>query len=301
VTTTQQLRLDEANELLAAWAQQRAAERGIRLLLLKGRPLSDDGLRAPRTSADVDVLVEPARFDEFCAAVLADGWDEFPGTFASDHFTLHSRSFRRDGWPNSFDVHSDYPGFLREPTLVFDALWSTRRTADFAHQDCAVPSRTANLLIIALHSLRGTYRQQRHRTELEGLRDARLTDAEKREVADLAAATGAATALHDLLPELGIGAQVDTELLDSAAYREWRRKVAEAQGAAASWLGLLLRSPWREKPEIVWRAFWPSRADFAINHPEIPDRFWPQLRGRVERWGRGLGRLPAALASLRRR
>ena len=84
------LHLDEANELLTAWAQRLAEARGIRLLAIKGRVLGDDGLRPPRTSADVDILLDPARFDDFCDAAVAAGWEEFPSTFASTHFTLHS-------------------------------------------------------------------------------------------------------------------------------------------------------------------------------------------------------------------
>ncbi|MCT9819056.1 nucleotidyltransferase family protein [Microbacterium sp. W1N] len=295
------LRLDEANELLSAWAQRRADARGIRLLILKGRPLADDGLRAPRVSADVDVLVEPTRFDEYCDAVLAAGWEEFPGTFASEHFTLHSRSFRKAGWPNSFDVHSEYPGFLRSPDAVFDALWAARRTLRFAHQPCAAPSRAGGVLVLALHSLRGTHKQQRHRLELEQLRAARLSDDERIAVAELADATGAAPALEEFLATMGVSVRVDHDLRHSPAYREWRRKVAEAEGAAASWLSVFARSPWREKPEIARRALWPTRADFAIDHPEVPDRPWPQIRARLQRIGRGFRRLPAAARAMIRR
>lgn len=295
------MHLDEANELLAAWACQVAADHGIRVLLIKGRMLSDDGLRAVRVSADVDLLVEPARFDEYCDTVLAAEWEEFPSTFASAHFTLHSRSFRKAGWPNSFDVHSEYPGFLRPPATVFDALWATRRSATFAHRECPVPSRVAGAMILALHSLRGTHKQERHHDELVGVLAVSFTDAEKSELAALTTATGSGPALENVLPEWGIEVNVDADLLRTDAYREWRRKTAEAQGAAASWILLLTRSPWHRKPEVLLRAAWPSRADFLTEHPEVPDRTWPQISARIARWGHGVRRLPAALRSLSRR
>ena len=78
------LSLDEANDLLSAWAWTRGRERGIRLLLIKGRTLSNDGLRAARTSADVDALVEPARFEEYCQAITEAGWQEIPQTLAEE-------------------------------------------------------------------------------------------------------------------------------------------------------------------------------------------------------------------------
>ena len=109
------LSLDEANDLLSAWAWTRGRERGIRLLLIKGRTLSNDGLRAARTSADVDALVEPARFEEYCQAITEAGWQEIPQTFASRAFTLHSRSFHREGWP----------GAPLTPTMMVSAMIQT--------------------------------------------------------------------------------------------------------------------------------------------------------------------------------
>lgn len=295
-----ELRLDEANELLSAWACAQADAVGIRILLLKGRALSDDGLRPARTSADVDVLVDPRAFDAYCDAIVAAAWEEFPSTFASAHFTLHSRSFRRDGWPNSFDVHSEYPGFLRAPAVVFDALWATRRETAFAHRTCPVPSRAANAMVLALHSLRGTHKQERHRDELASVTAASFTAAERAELAALATATGAAYPLRDVLAAWGVAVPAETDLIHSEAGKEWRRKMAEAEGAAASWLLLLWRVPWRDKPAVIGRAIWPSRTDLTLTDPDIPDRPWPLLRARAARWGRGLRRSPAALRALRR-
>lgn len=296
------LRLDEANELLSAWACAQAGRHGIRILLVKGRALSDYGLRAPRVSADVDLLVDPARFDEYCDAVMDAGWEEFPGTFAGERFTLHSRSFRRDGWPNSFDVHSYFPGFLRDPAEVFDVLWDRHRSLGFANRDCPVPDRVSSLLVLVLHSLRGATEQARHENELAVATRVALDDAERAALAELAAATGAGAPMREVLPTWGVVAEVDEAELNSPAYQEWHRKVVTAQGgAAAAWLTLLTAAPLREKPRIVVRALWPSRADLAIGHPEVPDRPWPQFWGRIRRLGRGLARLPRALAAMRRR
>lgn len=295
------MHLDEANELLAAWACQVATDRGIRTLLIKGRMLSDDGLRAVRVSADVDLLVEPTRFDEYCDAVLSAGWEEFPSTFASAHFTLHSRSFRKAGWPNSFDVHSEYPGFLRPPAEVFDALWQTRRTASFAHQECPVPSRVAGAMILALHSLRGTAEQARHHDELVGVLAVTFTDAERAELAALATVTGATPALADALPQWGVEVAVDQALMQTDAYRLWLSKTTRTEGVAGAWLTTLSRAPWRQKAQILRRALWPSHDDFAVEHPEVAGEWWPQTWARVARWGRGLRQLPGAVRTTRRR
>ena len=220
------LRLDEADELLAAWVCARADSHGIRVLVIKGRPLADDGLRAPRVSSDVDLLVEPARFDEYCALLVDAGWEEFPSTYAAAHFTLHSLTYRKSGWPNSLDVHSDFPGFLHEPDVAFEALWATRRTTPFAHRRCPVPSRAGNALILGLHSLRGTHRQPRHADELAQLERATFTPAERRELASLAAATGAAEPLRGLLTTWGVAVAPAPEASATAgrALRGGRRR-----------------------------------------------------------------------------
>lgn len=296
-----ELRLDEANELLSAWATQRASERAIRILVIKGRSLSHYGLRPPRTSADVDVLVEPARFGEYCNAILDAGWAEIPGTFASDALTLHSRSFRRTGWPNSFDVHSYYPGFLVAPHAAFDALWARRGTLEFAHRECPVPDRASSILILALHSLRGADQQPRHRDELAAVMALTLTEADRADLAAAARETGADVALRDILPVLGVSVDVSSDDLRTPQYREWHRKTVEAHGAAASWLSLFGRSRWQDKPRVLWKAVWPSRDDFAITHPEVPDRWSARARARVTRWGRGIRHTPSSLAAMLRK
>ena len=298
---TRDLRLDEANELLAAWVAARAAALGIRALLLKGRPLADDGLREPRVSSDVDLLVEPPRFDEYCAALEAAGWHEFPSTFASERFTVHSRTFRKEGWPNSLDVHSDYPGFLREPAVAFDALWAQRRTAMFAHQPVETPSRAANVVVLALHSLRGDVREPRHRAELARLEMVSFDDAERRAIADTAHRTGASYPLRLLLARWHIEA-VDAHLLaDSARSREWMWRAAEAHGSLAPWLRALRDSRWPHTLRVARHALWPRREDMLSWRPGSDTHFWPLVGARIRRWGNGIRHLPSVLRALRRR
>ncbi|WP_299087676.1 hypothetical protein [uncultured Microbacterium sp.] len=146
---------------------------------------------------------------------------------------------------------------------------------EFAHRACPVPDRASSILVLALHSLRGTDEQPRHRTELEAVRALALSAPERDELAAAARETGAAAALPNLLPALGVSVDVSSEDLRTPEFREWHRKTAEARGAAASWLPLLLHARWRDKPEVIWRAVWPTRSDFATNHPEVPDRWAP--------------------------
>lgn len=215
--------LDEAVDLAHAWLQQAAEARGIRVLFIKGPALHRQGLRSPRVSGDVDVLVEPARLREFCAHLVQAGWEERDSVLLGELTTLHSKTYIRKGWPCDIDVHSHYPGLLGDAADVFESLWLRRTPMDFAHQACLVPDRVAGVLILALHSMRGAAAQERHATELRELLAVDLAEAERTQLARLAAATGSAETLQAVLPRLGV------ELSASAGdpppgLREWRAR-----------------------------------------------------------------------------
>lgn len=298
--STTELRLAEATELLTAWVSARAEQHGIRALVIKGRTLADDGLRPARVSSDVDLLVEPDRFDELCARITESGWTDLPGTFAGRHFSVHSRTLRREGWPAALDIHREYPGLLRDPAEAFEALWRSRRVAVFGHRGCPVPSRPAGAVILALHGLRGTRRQARHANDVARLPHVRFRASEHAELSRLVVETGAAPALGPLLAAWDLTVDVDDGLRATARGRAWRRKVAESEGSALSWVFLLRRVPWREKPGIIGRALWPHRDDLARSSAETPGGAWSRLRTRLARLRRGIAGIVPALRALRR-
>lgn len=297
------LKLDDAVALCAAWLQNEARTDDIRVLILKGDVLYRQGLRPPRTSSDVDLLVDPSRVDEFVRGLESHGWSEFDGTFASEQFTSHSRTLRREGWPNSVDIHASWPGFLEPASDVFEILWTRRVHMEFAHQTCNVPDRIANVLMLALHSLRGTTRQSRHQTELEGVLGLELTTDEISDLADLAVKTGCVGPLRAVLPPLGVNLDVSRAHLHGTAYLEWHRKIVQThtEGRTASWLIELRRAPWRRKPLVLRHGVWPTDRDLLAEHPEVPDRFLSKVWARIIRLIRGLGQLPRVLPALRRR
>ncbi|MGA1828400.1 nucleotidyltransferase family protein [Microbacterium sp.] len=296
-----QLRLDEAIELCTAWMHEQARVSSIRLLVLKGRALSHQGLRERHASSDVDVLIEPSRFEDFLEIVKAAGWKEFLDTFPNELFTLHSVTLRQDGWPNSIDVHSHWPGFLKPPAEVFDVLWSRRQELAFAHHPSAVPDRMSNVLVLALHSLRGQAAQPRHDRELEGLLALTLTEQDRDDLRALAQSTGSVAPLREVLPALGVPVSVTPADLDSPEYREWHRKVAGRQGRVASWLIGLRRVPWSQKALLLRHGIWPTDHDLLAEHPEVRDRPWTKIWARMTRIWRGLGQLPRVIPALRRR
>lgn len=292
------LRADEAVELNHAWVSSLAAAHGIRALIIKGPALARQGLREERLSADTDILVDPARFSALCDLVLAAGWRERASILIAEHTSPHSRTFVRDGWPCDLDVHRFFPGFLADPAVVFDALWARRENLDFAHQQRPVTDRAGSALILALHSVRSTQQQRRHPVELAQLTRVTLTPDEKSAVGTLALATGSAATLAEVLPQLGIHVDAPTGELISPELREWRELVDVGAYGSYFWLRAFRHSPLRDWPRLAWRAFWPTDHDLLIARPEIPDAFWPKLRGRTARWGRGLRSLPRAARAI---
>lgn len=291
---------DDAIQIAAALLDHLAVGRGIRSLLIKGDTLAHYGLREARVSSDVDVLVEPQRFDEFITIVESLGWTEFVETFQSRNFTVHSTTFLHDTWPITLDIHRHYPGFLRPVTHVFDILWGRRATAIFAHRHCQVPDRVSSALFLALHSLRSVSDQARHSEELESLRSADFTADEKAELGRLALDTGSAAPLADVLAALGVEVTIPEEEFQTPAYRAWTWKVAGAHGSythatAAEWLAMLARVPWGQKPRVLYRAVWPSRSDVIANNDLDEPSVGQIMRARAGRLSRGIRVLPGVV------
>lgn len=275
-----------------------AEDLGIRALLIKGPTLQLQGLRLAHTSADTDLLVEPNHFVEMCDAILAGGWDERPNLLIGELTTRHSRTFLRDGWPCDIDVHSFFPGFLNDPAAVFDSLWSARTTLDFAHQSRAVTSRAGSALILALHSLRGTEQQDRHAAELDYLHRVEFSNEERAAIATLAQATGCVATLSEVLPRLGVVVEPSASELAAPELREWRERIDSGSFGAYFWLLAFRHTRGADKARILWRAVWPTDHDLLVARPEIVDAFWSKMRGRADRFGRGIRSLPRAVRAI---
>ncbi|QKJ20304.1 nucleotidyltransferase family protein [Microbacterium hominis] len=292
------LQLSEAVDLGHAWVQRLADDRGIRVLFIKGPSLHRQGLRPARVSGDVDVLVDPERFAEFCTAVLDSGWTERDGNLISTLTTLHSMTFVRKDWPCDIDAHSFFPGFLAPPATVFAHLWERRTSMPFAHVPCAAADRVAGVLILALHSLRSTATQSRHADELAQLRALALTEQERMDAAALALATGSASTLETVWPLLGVEVAPPPSERDSEELRAWRERVDSGSHGAYFWFVALRKAGWRRRVAILGRALWPTRHDLLVTRPEVVDTFAGRTRGRLQRFGRGIRSLPRAIRTL---
>ena len=285
------LGLDDACALAAAWLSHVGERRGIRLLVIKGQSLAHHGLRPARTSADVDVLVEPQLFDELCAEIRVAGWRQRATTEVGAVWAGHSLTLLSDTWPCDIDVHRYFPGFLNDPATTFDLLWESRIQMQLAHQPVAVPSRVGSILIAGLHQLRdGETRADK--LELANLASAELSDDERVDLIALAESTGALEPARELLATLGIR---DGELpppRDSPPLRAWRSRVDAKASGAFFWMLLIERTPASKRLGVLRRALWPPRETLFINHPGAHDTLLNRTKLR-------LARLPGGLRGVR--
>jgi len=140
--------------LAHAVVQRIAEDSGVSLLHLKG-PAVLRGLRPPGwRSSDVDVLVRPGQFTRFEAALGGHGWEP------SSHLETGSAFAHAANWWHPYwgyvDVHAHWPGPTASPEQVYAAFSEDSFDQPIGHTPCPVPGRTAQILVLLLHTARGT-------------------------------------------------------------------------------------------------------------------------------------------------
>lgn len=297
---TARLQTEEAIDLAHAWVHILASSLGVRALFVKGPALYRRGLRKKRTSSDVDVLVAPEDFGRLCSALEEAGWGERDSGFVMRNVSHHSRAFVSPSWPCDIDVHTYFPGFLADPTLVFDTLWARRSSLRFAGQRCAVTDRVSSALVLALHSLRSTKKDARHSSELTQLYSASFTPAEQKELGLIAAHTGSAEALEGVLSHLGVAARLSDSPIDPSTLRAWRVRTEVSTGGLGAyvWLRAFRAAPLRMKPKVLMNALWPSDHDFLVMRPDLPHDPKVMNAARRRRLVRGVATLPGVVAAI---
>lgn len=202
---TSPLEVPEAVVLATAQMAVLAVDLGVRLLVIKGLVSDRMGLRNASDHSDVDVLVERSSLGVVMGALMESGWRPRPRTRVAAFVEYHSRSFIHDSWPIDIDVHVSIPGFLKSPTEVFEALWSTRQSLDVAGVGVTAIGWEAALLLQEVHGLRSgvSAKSIRERSFIRGPVKDGLDDARAARVFQVARDIGADESCAGLLGELG--------------------------------------------------------------------------------------------------
>lgn len=197
---------DEAIRLAYALAAKAAELTGVRVLAIKGIVASHHGLRAERTAADVDVLIETDGFAAFTRQRQEWGWRSRYGGLEDFPVAGHSVTYLHEQWPCDIDAHRRYLGFLAPAPQVFDALWERRQPLSLADRLVPIADWASSVAIMALHSVRSAPANPRHADELRHLIDLSptWTRQQRNELAALARATGCVQSLDVAWRRLGV-------------------------------------------------------------------------------------------------
>ncbi|MGO4680959.1 nucleotidyltransferase family protein [Microbacterium sp. 2MCAF23] len=282
--------LDAATQLAHALAATIARGLGVRALSLKGPIAAHYALRPPRASADADVLIEPQRFAEFCAALESRGWHTRVGRATPALLPQHSMTYIHSDWPCDIDVHWMFPGFFADAEDVFDVLWSSRLEVSLAHSPVQAPSKAGATVIMALHAerdRRSPKHAEEHELVLTALNET-FTGTERDEFVEIARAGRAVWTLRDYFDTADLSpVVVDADVEQQRQWELFSSCVDDASSVA--WWRHVRAASWAQKPGWILRAIWVSRKDMPRNDPEeVPSRrdMW---KYQAHRWRRGAG------------
>jgi hypothetical protein len=294
-----ELALSEAVPLAHALVDRVARDADVRVLFIKGPTAEEQGLREPRTSLDVDALVDPGRRHVLADRLTGLGWvDEHPYT-SPTVLPMHSLTHRHRAWPCELDLHDRFPGFFADPQEVFERLWAGRTTVTVAACEIPCPEPAGQALVLALHALRDPHHAAKvHELDDLAHRISRTaTEDSLRHLAELARDLGAADTAAPFLdrvgaPPVGRGTTAPADLHD------WRLRTQPADATAVSWVHELRRLPWYRWPGYLWYAATLSDVELRLAEPNLPPGRLPLLRARARRLRRGLAALPKAVRSV---
>ena len=295
-----QLALREAVPLAHALVARVARDSDVRVLFIKGPQAVAQGLRRPRTSVDVDVLVDPARRAMLAAALARFGWVDDNPRRTPTIMPRHSLTVRQPTWPCELDLHDYFPGFFADHQHVFETLWARRTHVDLAGCDLTAPDVSGHALVLALHALRDPHDAYKRNevVELAATVAEQLDDDELQDLADLAVELGAADTAAPFLamvgaPETGRGSTSADDL------RAWRLRTLPTHTTTISWVTELRRLPWYRWPQYLWWAAVLSEEELRLADPTMPPGRRAVWDARRRRLRRGLAAMPEAVASIR--
>lgn len=245
--------------LAHAALQTIAEDLGVALLHVKG-PATDPALGRPRSrSTDADVLVRPDQVESFIDELEAHGWREMT-SFATGSAFGHAATYFHDSWGYA-DVHRVFPGIRARD--AFAQLWEHRREADLAGITCAVPSLTAQRLLLMLHLARNGAGEADPDYERAW---SSLTQDERAEIHGLALSLEAEVALAAALGQLDF-------YVDDPAHDLWQVFSARSHSRLSEWGARMKAAPGaKAKTRLALRALLVNRDHLAMRLQRQPTR-----------------------------
>lgn len=243
---------------------QRVLDRaGVRSLVVKGPAFVELGVRAARTSNDIDLLVHEDDRATATETLTEVGWGIISHWFppALDEI-IYSTTFRHPLFPVTLDLHHRFSGLLAG-AAAFDALWEDRSEVTIAGQGVTTVGREHALVIESLNATKLLVEDRRAAAAQRIASAAEGFDVTAVEAA--AESVGAQHTASPLIEALGGGAPTADP---PAAYALWLRRGARNSGRDLV-VDLVRRAP-SQIPRVVWQQL--------TLDPDIA-RFWATTHG----------------------
>ena len=129
-----------------------AAEVGADLLHIKGNAVDKVLRERDAPGLDIDVMVRPTDLSRLHDALVQHGWVVYSSFIYGSPYG-HAQTYRHPDW-GYLDLHRMFPGIRLDPEKAFDELWHDRVQREFAGTVAAVPSLTAQAVLLVLNDVR---------------------------------------------------------------------------------------------------------------------------------------------------
>lgn len=289
----------EAIELAYTLAAAAAEHVGVRALAIKGLVASAHHLRADRTPADIDILIDPAGFEAVRAQLEAWGWFVRIEDALDTIWQQHSATYIHQQWPCDIDAHHRFPGLLAEPQQAFDALWERREPLPIAGRRIPVTDWASSVAIMAAHSARSSPGIPRHATELRALADLSSSwdEGKRAGLADLAVATGCVQSLEAVWTRFGVALDPAAEEVRPDDLSEWRTQQSGRLPGVRMWLRYVVADGPRHSLSRLRVALWPPE-DHIRRTRQVPEGRLGLFRARATRLVAMIGKAPGQLLAI---
>lgn len=280
------LRMTDAVALCHALVAHVAESLGLRVIFIKGPISAIQGLRPPKDSMDVDVMVSPEELGALINGLQLKGWRLRPSDNDEVTFPAHSVTLYHATWPSNIDVHFRFPGMERTPVECFDALWLRRTEVVLAARTVSAPSAPLGICILALHALRSPWLAE-SKAELVHLKSV-ATPAMLPAMLEICDEVQCMAAMHPFLTEVyGLEYEGGTPPPSD----EWVRRTASRSVGSARLIALV-DNPWGVRAGMLRRAINPSKESLLARDLYADVSLQGRVRLAATRWARFVRSLP---------
>lgn len=273
------LTVAEAVPLGTVHLQRLLESAAIRSLVIKGPAFVELGVRKPRTSNDIDLLVHQDDRAGATEVLAAAGWSIISHWFppALDDI-IYSTTFRHPLFPVTLDLHHRFSGLLAG-SAAFDVLWERRTEVALARQRVVTVGHDDALIIEGLNAIKllpNSGRPKVAQRVIEGV-----------ENVDLARVTAAAESLgarHTAGPVIAALGGNPPKALPPPGYQRWLVRGDRNRNRDLA-LDLLKRAP-MHIPRVIYQQLTLDQevARFWAHANSVPYRSrWQVLALRVSR------------------